>query len=322
MQSLTDVTFEWPSISEIVKVLFLQGGANTNLVIVGTALLGFAAGITGTFAILRKRALMGDALAHSALPGLALAFIFGQLTGWYDKALVPLLIGATITGLLGILAVQALTFGSRLSEDATIGIVLSVFFGAGVVLLSVIQEMDTGAAGGLHHFIYGQTAALSYNDVVLSLVIAVLTIVTTILFVKEFKLVCFDPGFARVQGWPAHFLDVLMMASVVLVTVTGLQSVGLILIIALLIVPATSARFWTESLSKMIFISGIFGALSGYIGATISALLPRLPAGALIVLCTGVFFLLSLFFAPCRGILANTIRQYLLRRKIARDVYE
>ena len=317
--SITDVSFQLPELQQAIDVLTLRAGFNSALVIVGAALLGISAGVIGSFALLRKRALMGDALAHCALPGLAAAFIIAVYFGFEARSLLVLLTGATISGVLGVLVVQVLSRYTRLNEDSAIGAVLSVFFGAGVVLLSIIQSMESGSAGGLSRFIYGQTAAMRTDDAYMMTVAAFLVTAICFLLIKEFSLVCFDKEFAIVQGWPIGSIDLAMMALVTVVTVIGLQSVGLILIVALLIVPAAAARFWTERLSKMVFISAFIGGMSGYLGSAGSALFPRFPAGSVIVLTTGFIFALSFLLAPRRGVLAGALRLVKLRYRVLKD---
>jgi len=301
----------WPDTTEIVRVLTL-GDYNTRVVVLGTTLLGIAAGVIGTFAYLRKRAMMGDALSHATLPGIALAFI---LVG--AKQLPVLLLGAVATGVLGVLAVICLSRFSRLKEDAAIGIVLSVFFGIGMVLISLIQQMSTGNEAGLMHFIYGRAASMIRGDAQLIAGVTLLVTIICILLYKEFRLICFDQQYASSQGWPVFLIDVAMMALVVLTTVIGLQTVGLIMIVALLIIPAATARFWTDHLGVMTLLAAIFGALSGWLGSSISALFSRLPTGAIIVVTAGAFFLLSMFLSPHRGVLASVLRQFLLRRRVS-----
>ncbi len=317
--SITDVSIEWPSVQDVFQTMTFQAGYNTSVVLAGTTLLGVAAGIVGAFALLRKRALMGDALSHATLPGIAMAFIVATLFGVAGKSLLILLPGAAITGVLAIVATQFIIRQTRLSEDTAIGVSLSVFFGAGVVLLSYVQNMSSGDQAGLATFIYGQTAAMNVRDVFLMGTIALIAIIAAVALLKEFALVCFDEDFAAVQGWPVTFIDLVMMTLVVLVTVVGLQAVGLILVVAMLIIPPAAARFWTERLGRMTIIAGIIGGASGYIGASASALLPRLPAGSVIVLAAGVVFFLSLTFAPRRGVVANLSRAARLRLKIAQD---
>jgi manganese/zinc/iron transport system permease protein len=271
-----------------------------------------AAGVIGTFAYLRKRAMLGDALSHATLPGIALAFMLTS-----QKQLAILLLGATFTGVLGVIAVLGLRAIPRVKEDAAIGIVLSVFFGIGMVFLSIIQQMQTGEEAGLPSFIYGQAAAMIDRDAMLIGMTAAIVALGAVLLFKEFRLVCFDTGYAASQGWPVGWIDLLMMGLVVLITVVGLQAVGLILIVALLIIPAAAARFWTDRLLTMTVLAGLFGGVSCYFGATISALAPRLPTGAVIVIVTGAVFLASMLLSPHRGVLASILRHVLLARRIA-----
>lgn len=325
--SIADVSMTMPDLGVVLGVLTLQAGFNSAIVVIGATLLGIAAGTVGAFALLRDRSLMGDALAHSALPGLGLAFIVGTATGIGGRHLWLLLTGAAISGCLGIICVQLIARHSRLQDDAAIGAVLSCFFGAGVVVLSIIQSLGTGDEGGLHHFIFGQTAAMTRADTILTFVAMTIAIALCGLLFKEFRLVSFDRGFAAAQGWPISGIDLVMMGLVVLVTVVGLQAVGLLLIVAFLIIPAAGARFWTESLQRMVIISGVIGGLSGYLGSCASALLPRLPAGAVIVLVSGVIFCFSFLFAPARGIGARLLSHLQLKRRITidhflRDIYE
>jgi len=197
--------------------------------------------------------------------------------------------------------------------------VLSVFFGAGVALLGIIQQMKDGHAAGLESFIYGKTASMGAADIQLIAGAAATCIVLSLLLFKEFKLLCFDDTFAGSSGFPVVLLDIALMAMVVIVTIVGLQAVGLILMIALLVIPAAAARFWTESLLKMFLISGSLGAASGFIGAEMSAVFSRLPSGAMIVLvCTGLF-LFSMFFGTARGVLLRYLRRWQLNRSVDRQ---
>jgi manganese/zinc/iron transport system permease protein len=321
--SITNVTDTWPDFATVIETMSLRAGFNTNMVIAGTTFLGLAAGVIGVFALLRKRSLMTDALSHATLPGIAGAFIVASALGAQGRSLPVLLLGATLTGVLGILCVQGILRHTRLREDAAIGIVLSVFFGAGIVALSYIQANAAAGSAGLNKFIYGQAATMQPGDVMLMAAIAAGAVIATALFLKEFALVCFNDAFAKVDGWPVSFLDVLMMAMVVLVTVAGLQAVGLILVVAMLIIPPVAARFWTDRLIPLLLIAALIGAASGYFGSVISALLPRKPAGAVIVLTSGVFFSVSLIFAPARGVIASALRRLRLRLLIAgEDILE
>lgn len=318
-QSITDVSLQWPGFEALWRTLTLQAGFNTSIVVTGTALLGVAAGVVGAFVLLRKRSLMVDALGHATLPGVAASFMFATAMGMQGRSLPILLLGAAATAVLGVLTIQAILRFSRLKEDAAIGAVLAVFFGAGVVLLSLIQSMETGTQGGLAHFIYGQTAAMQRSDATLMGVLAAVVILACALLSKELTLVCFDEGFARVTGWPVSVLDLTLMGLATLVTVAGLEAVGLILVVAMLIIPATAARFWTDRVEVMVILAGVIGGFSGYLGSCTSALLPRSPAGAVIVLTAGVVFVLSLMAAPNRGVVATLVRQGRLKLRISGD---
>lgn len=299
-------------------------------VLIGTSLLGCVAGVVGTFAILRRRALIGDLVAHAALPGICLAFlIVGQ------RQFTWLLLGALVSGVFGVSLVTFICRWSRTKEDAAIGIVLSTFFGAGVALMPIIGKLETGDKAGLATYLYGQAASMVRQDLVLISLVAVFAIVLVALMYKEFKLLSFDPGFAQAQGWPTLWLDLAMMALVALVTVVGLPAVGVVLMAAMLITPAAAARLWTDRLSVMIVVAGALGAVSGTLGTVLSddrwrRALPfdplkfgtnnkGLPTGPLIVLVSGAIFLFSLAFAPRRGLWARAWSRLRLRTRVAQD---
>jgi len=305
--------------AELWRVLTLQAGFNTAIVMAATTLLGVTGGVVGTFAVLRKRALMADALSHSTLPGVGIAFIAATLLGVEGRSLPVLLFGAATTGIVGVGLIHWIIKRTRLTEDVAIGAVLSVMFGIGVVILSYIQSMRVGNQGGLKSFIYGQAAGMSVADAKLIGVIAAVGVVAAVLLLKEFRTVCFDEQFARVTGLPVSVIDFLMMSLVVVVTVVGLQAVGLILVVAMLIIPAVAARFWSDRLWVVVVMAGVFGAVSGYTGAAISAMQTGVPTGAVIVLSAGGVFVVSLLCAPRRGVFAEVSRKVALRARIARD---
>ena len=282
MNSITDTHVQWPTGVDILRVLTLSD-YNTRVVVIGVVLLGIASGVIGTFMLLRKRALMGDAVSHATLPGIGIAFLVMTAHGGTGRSLTGLLIGATLSGLIGMGAVLLIRSQTRLKEDAALGIVLSVFFGLGIAVLGIVQQQTLGHAAGLEAFIYGKTASMLARDAYLIAGVAAAITLFSTLFFKEFALICFDQEFAGSQGWSVGGLDVLMMALVVLVTVSGLQAVGLILMIALLIIPPAAARFWTQHLVRMVLLSAVIGGVSCLFGAALSALLPRMPAGSIIV---------------------------------------
>lgn len=311
--SPSDVTTD-----ELRRVLLLQD-YNTRVVALGTMMLGLAGGVVGTFMLLRKRALVGDAVSHATLPGIALAFMWMSMRGGDGKWLPGLLAGAAASGVVGVCAVLLIRRTTRIKEDAALGLVLSVFFGLGVALLGVIQTMTQGNQAGLESFIYGKTASMLASDAMMIGVIAIVSCVMCAALFKEFTLLCFDHGYASSQGWPATTLDVAMMSLVVVVTVIGLQAVGLILMIAMLIIPPASARFWTNRLSAMLMVSAVIGGGSGLVGAALSSLVPRLPAGAVIVVVGGVAFALSMIFGRRRGLIVRAIEHIRVERRVGRQ---
>src|SRR5207249_1041460 len=242
----------------------LPGGAividyNTLVVLAGVSVLGACAGLVGTFAVLRRRALTGDAVSHAALPGVCIAFLVAG-----ERRLPILLFGAFLSGLLGAMTISALRRWTRVKEDAAVGIVLSVFVGAGFALSRIIQSRVTGGSkAGLNSYILGKTAGMILQDVYLISATAMLCLVLVVLLYKEFKLVSFDAGFARVQGWPAQPLDLLLMALLAATVVIGLPAVGAVLMAALLILPAATARLWTDRLGTMLLLAAGFGAATG-----------------------------------------------------------
>lgn len=288
---------------------------NFRWILLGCMLLGLGSGVLGSFAYLRKMSLMGDALSHAALPGICIAFM---LTG--VKSVGVFLIGAAAAGLIATLGIGWITRHSRVKQDAALGIVLSVFFGFGIVLLTMIQHGGSGNQSGLDKFLFGQAAALNGSDVTVMAGVSVLLIGICILLFKEFKLLSFDPGFARGIGLPVGILDQLMMFLLVVAVVVGIQAVGVVLMSALLITPAVSARYWTERLGVMTALSGLFGALSGLAGTWASTAGGNLPTGPLSVLAATAWFALSVLFAPRRGALAKLLLRRSARRELAAGV--
>lgn len=304
---------------ETISDVLLLRDHNTRVVVISVILLGTASGIIGAFLLLRKRSLMGDVLSHATLPGLGVAFLIMTAMGGSGKSLPGLLIGATVSGVLGLLLMLAIRSTTRLRDDVAMGFVLSVFFGLGVAVLGMVQKMPGANAAGLESFIYGKTASMVMQDAYLIGGVALVISVVTLLFKKEFTLLCFDDGYAKAQGWPVMLLDIMMLALVTLVTVIGLQAVGLILIIAFLIIPATAARFWTHRLDYMMLLAAVIGALSGWLGASFSGIFSDLPAGAIIVIVAAVIFLFSMFFGPARGVVPRLLDQMRLKRRVGRQ---
>ncbi len=295
---------------------------NTAVVLAGTAALGLAAGSTGSLALLRRRALLADALSHATLPGICLAFL---VTG--TRHFPVLLLGAFATGVLGVLVVGAISRRGRIREDAAIGIVLGCFFGAGIALSGVIQRSGNGAQAGLDGFLLGRTAQMSISDDIWIGTVALGTVALVLALWKEWKLICFDPDFAGVEGWPVRRLDLLLMVLITVTVVIALPAVGVVLTAALLIIPPTAARLWTDRLGPMLVLASVFGMLSGAVGTAVSARSSDFPAGPVIVLSASTIFVLSFLVAPRRGIIARTTirvrrRRRRERRRLLGAIYE
>jgi len=292
------------------------GDYNARVVVMAVSMLGAACGIVGTLLSLRKRALLGDAISHAALPGIAIAFLLGVwLSG--GKSLPLLLAGGALGGLAGVGAMLLLKRLSPLREDAILATVLSVFFGAGVVLLSVIQSLSTGHAAGLDSFIYGRTAAIVASDAWLMMATACGVVIIAVTLAKEWRVLCFDEAFAQSIGLRVGVLDAALMALATIVTVVGMQAVGLILVVALQVIPAAAARFWSHRLSLCIAIAALLGALSGAIGALVSAAAPDLPSGAMIVLAAAALFAFSMAFGSARGMVWRGLAHWRGARRVA-----
>jgi manganese/zinc/iron transport system permease protein len=300
----------------LFDALTLQLGHNATLVALGSAALGLATGTVGAFLYLRKRALVSDAVSHATLPGLALAFLVMVALGGDGRFLPGLMLGSALSAYAGLRVVAWLGSHTRLAEDAAIGAVLSVFFGAGVVLLTVIQTMDSGRQAGLEGFLLGSTAGMLRADAWLIALGGGLVLAATLVLRRPFLMVAFDEGYARVRGLDPDRLDLALMALVMAVTVVGLKIVGLILIVAMLIIPPVAARFWSENATRVVALSALFGGLSGYIGAALSATAPDLPTGPIIVLTAFALFATSMLVAPARGVLAALWRHRHLQHRV------
>jgi manganese/zinc/iron transport system permease protein len=295
------------------RVLLLQDH-NTRVVLAGACLFGAAAGLAGTFLLLRKRSLLGDTLGHATLPGITFAFLMAESFGFSPRSFAWLALGATISGVTGMGAVLMIRKMSRLKDDAALAIVLSVFFGAGIAMLSAIQQLPGGQAAGLERLIYGNPASMTASDAWFVLAASLLVALVCGCLLKEFTLLCFDEAYAMTVGWPVRPLDALLMGLVVLVTIVGLQTVGILLVVALLVIPPAAARFWSDDLRTVTLVAAAVGGISAVVGVLSSALLPGLPTGALIVLSAALFFGISFLLGKKRGLLMR----YFVEREAAR----
>lgn len=304
-------------------VEILRHNYNFVVILCGVSLLGAGAGMVGAFAVLRKRALTGDALSHASLPGVCIAFL---ILG--ERNLPAMLLGALVSGILGVAIISALVRATRVRDDAAIGIVLSVFFGLGIVLLRIIQDLgEVGSKSGLQSFIFGKTTGITGGDVWVIFFASLLYMAAILLLYKEFMAVSFDSDFARSLGWPVYGIDLLLMSLVAAAVVIGLPTVGVIMISALLIMPGAAARFWTDRLSTLLVVAGAFGFVTGIVGTILSATFEHLPAGPIIVLTGAVLFLASMLLGHRRGAIARFIQHRRFQRQwherqLLRTIYE
>ena len=296
-------------IIQLLSDLFFDYTLRT--VALGAAILGIVSGMLGSFAVLRKQSLLGDAISHAALPGIVLAFLVTR-----QREPAVLMLGALAAGWLATLFMLAVTRTTHIKSDTALGLVLSVFFGLGLMLLTYTQRLPDATQAGLDKFLFGQAATLLQRDVITMGITAALALGLMVTFWKEFKLITFDPEFAASLGYPVRALDVVLTTLLVIAIVIGLQTVGVVLMSAMIVAPAAAARQWTDKLSLMILLGGLFGALSGISGTLISSAAERLPTGPVIVLCVSAIVLFSMLFATNRGLLWNWIRSQRNRRTL------
>lgn len=277
----------------------------------GTAILGAVTGMLGSFAVLRKQSLLGDAISHAALPGIAIAFL---ISGAKDSN--TLLLGALISGLIGTFWIRGIITKTHLKSDTALGLILSLFFGFGMLLLTFIQKQPNANQAGLDKYLFGQAATLVESDVWLMAIVTGICLFVLLLFWKEFKILLFDADYTKTLGFNTKFIDILITSFIVLAIVLGLQTVGVVLMSAMLLAPAAAARQWTNSLSVMILLAAFFGAFSGVFGTAISASQNNLSTGPVIVLVAAVFVAFSFIFSPSRGLLFKQIRFIKNRRDL------
>ena len=277
---------------------------NIRYVVLGTLLLTASAAMIGSFALLKKKVLVGDAIAHAVLPGVCLAFI---VTG--TKHPIALSLGAFTTGWLALVLIDQITHRSKIKEDTAIALVLSVTFGLGILLLTAIQHTGNAAQVGLSNFLFGKAAALVSDDLKTLSLLSLALISTVLLFFKEFTLVAFDKSFAQASGLPVQRLELLLTSLTVLAIVIGIRTVGILLMAAMLITPPAAARFWTHHLPKMVLLAAVLGMIAGLVGAFVSYTAPAMPTGPWIVITISLIAYGSFLFAPRKGLLSRRIQR-------------
>lgn len=280
-------------------------------VALGAMTLGIVSGALGAFALLRRQSLLGDAISHAALPGVVLAFLLTR-----SKEPLVLMVGAAIAGWVATLWMSAITRYTRVKDDNAMGLVLSVFFGFGLMLLTFAQSLPDSRQAGLDTFLFGQAATLLVRDVLTMTGLGVVALLLLAVFWKEFKLLSFDRGFAASLGLPVAALDVVLTTLLVIAIVNGLQAVGVVLMSAMVVAPAAAARQWTDRLGVMVALSALIGAISGLVGALISSTGAGLSTGPLVTLTASAFVLFSMFLAPNRGLIWGAVRRQRSRRRL------
>jgi len=296
----------------LIKDFWSFNNPNVLWVVCGSIMLGFTAGVVGTFSFVRKRALVGDALAHAALPGVTTAFILFQTR---DPWIIFL--GAIISCAIGFYSVEYLVSKTKIKEDSALAIVLSLFFAMGMFQLSYIQKLPIASQAGLDKLLFGQASALVVDDLKTLAFVSVALLVLVILFFEKFRMISFDLNFAKSIGVNIRFYEFLLAVAIVCTVAVGLQLVGVVLMAAMVLTPAAASRFWTNNLKSMLVLSGIFGAISGVAGANLSYLRPGMPTGPLMVVVISFIFAISLIFAPNKGMIPKLKRIRFLRLKIS-----
>lgn len=285
---------------------------NVRYVTLGAMLLTGSAAMMGTYMLLNKKALIGDAIAHAVLPGVCIGFM---LAG--NKDPLWILAGAFITGALSVYLIDFIVQHSRIKEDTAIALVLSVFFGAGIVLLTIIQKSGNAAQSGLDQFLFGRAAAINRYDLMVFGITAALLVGSIILLHRIFSLMAFDYDYARGLGFPVKFIQFLQTSLIVLAVVIGIQAVGVVLMAAVLITPAVAARYWSDSVRGMLVIAGSTGLFSGFAGAFVSYAAPSMPTGPWMVVVASIIAFVSMIVSPRRGVLMRHLRQQKLRKTVA-----
>ena len=276
-------------IQGLLDFQFLQNALITSVMV------GISAGIIGSFIILRGMSLMGDAISHAVLPGVALSYMLGS----------SYIIGATIFGMASAALIGFVTKHSRLKNDTAIGIVFSAFFALGIILISFARSSTD-----LYHILFGNVLAVRDSDMFLTAAVLIIVLISVPLFYKQLKLTSFAPTIAKSYGWNISAINYGLMFLLTLVAVTSLQTVGTILVIAMLITPAATAYQLTDKLLVMIVLSTVFGTLSSIVGLYFSYSY-NLPSGATIVMAAAVFFIVAFIFAPKKGLIGQLRKENL-----------
>lgn len=288
------------------------------MVLLGTATIGLVSGALGSFAYLRKQSLISDVISHSALPGTLIAFLVCVAIGVDGRSMPALIVGAIVVGTIAVVFANAITRLSIIRIDAAMAIVLTLFFGVGMLILRTITNGDYPGKGGISSYLFGNASVITISDLITSLVVGGIALALTALFWKEFALRTFDPDHSRVLGFSGRRVDLAMFTTIVIATVIGVKAVGLVLMVAFVVTPPAAARQWTRTLPSMVACSAAIGAVGSGIGAYLSIVLGGWATGPLIVLTLFVIFVISLLAAPDRSVITGWRRRRRARRELLR----
>lgn len=293
---------------------FLFEEHNTRMVALGCVVIGANAGVAGTFTFLRKNALVGDLIAHSLLPGVAIAFLLNQ-----NKDTGLLLLGAIIAGMIALLKLEWLAEKTRLKRDTLMAVILSIFLAFGLMLFTVIQQSEAGNQSGLDRFLFGKAASMSIRDVRIFSVLATVNLCLVVLFLNPLRMLAFNADYGRSLGMPVSFYRNLLSGITVVSIAAGIQAVGVVLMSALFIIPAIAGRFFTNRLEWLLVFAGLAGAISGLSGAWVSYINGAMPTGPWIVISLAVITFGAVLFAPRFGIMSIYRQKQQMRHKVNRE---
>ena len=294
---------------------FFLNSYTFRVVTIGCSLLAMISAVIGNFAVLKKESLLGDGVAHASLAGVCIAFIISG-----KKEMYILLFGALIVGLLCIALIHYIQLYSKIKFDSAIALILSSFFGLGLVLLTYLKKIPGAKKAGLNRFIFGQASTLVVKDIYIICFVGIILLSLIILFWKEIKISIFDKDYAKTLGINSNKIRFLVSILIVVNVIIGIQIAGVILITAMIIAPSIAARQWSDKLLVVTLISAIFGFLSGAVGSIISTLDTALPTGPLIVMSSGFFVIFSMIFSVKQGLIAKFFRNYKRNRKIRKNI--
>jgi len=279
---------------------FLLKDPNVKWVVIAVVLMSSSSAVIGCFTFLRKRALVGDAISHAILPGICLSFLITE-----SKNPFYLLVGAFISGWIGLYLIDYITRNTKIKTDAALGLILSVFYGIGILLLTSIQNSGNAAQSGLDKYLFGNAASMMPSDIKIFGVFSLVLLLLIFLFYDSFKLITFDRNYAAAKGFPVKRLEFLISILTVFAIAVGIQAVGVVLMAALLITPAAAARYWTNDLKIMLILSAAFATVAGISGTFVSYTLPKMPTGPWIVMVLSLLAIFSILLGKRKGILAK-----------------